>query len=65
MAEQVHAQHAAQKTEQPEPVLVEPVPQDHAMAVSAASDDILDEIDEILETNAAEFVAAYVQKGGE
>lgn len=28
-------------------------------------DDLLDEIDEVLETNAAEFVAAYVQKGGE
>lgn len=28
-------------------------------------DEILDEIDEVLEANAAEFVAAYVQKGGE
>jgi ubiquitin-like protein Pup len=28
-------------------------------------DDLLDEIDEVLEENAEEFVAAYVQKGGE
>ncbi len=28
-------------------------------------DAILDEIDEVLETNAAEFVAGFVQKGGE
>ena len=28
-------------------------------------DDILDEIDEILEENAEEFIKGYVQKGGE
>lgn len=28
-------------------------------------DDILDEIDEVLETNAEEFVKSYVQKGGQ
>jgi prokaryotic ubiquitin-like protein Pup len=28
-------------------------------------DDILDEIDEVLEENAQEFVANYIQKGGE
>ena len=28
-------------------------------------DSILDEIDEVLESNAEEFVRAYVQKGGE
>lgn len=28
-------------------------------------DDLLDEIDEVLETNAEEFVKNYVQKGGE
>ncbi len=31
----------------------------------AELDDLLDEIDEVLETNAEEFVRAYVQKGGE
>ncbi|MCP4791999.1 MAG: ubiquitin-like protein Pup, partial [Actinomycetia bacterium] len=28
-------------------------------------DDLLDEIDSVLETNAEEFVKSYVQKGGE
>jgi ubiquitin-like protein Pup len=28
-------------------------------------DDLLDEIDEVLEENAEEFVKSYVQKGGE
>jgi ubiquitin-like protein Pup len=28
-------------------------------------DSILDEIDEVLESNAEEFVRSYVQKGGE
>ena len=28
-------------------------------------DDLLDEIDEVLETNAEEFVKSYVQKGGQ
>jgi len=28
-------------------------------------DDLLDEIDEVLEDNAEEFVRGYVQKGGE
>tara|TARA_Y100000588_G_scaffold109051_1_gene119570 strand:- start:135 stop:335 length:201 start_codon:yes stop_codon:yes gene_type:complete len=28
-------------------------------------DDLLDEIDGVLETNAEEFVKSYVQKGGE
>jgi ubiquitin-like protein Pup len=28
-------------------------------------DDLLDEIDEVLETNAEDFVKAFVQKGGQ
>ena len=45
---------------------------DEAPAVSekgeklkAELDDLLDEIDEVLEENAEEFVRSYVQKGGE
>jgi ubiquitin-like protein Pup len=40
----------------------------HAAKDSALADgleDILDEIDEVLETNAEEFVKSYVQKGGQ
>jgi ubiquitin-like protein Pup len=31
----------------------------------AELDDLLDEIDEVLESNAEEFVKSYVQKGGQ
>lgn len=33
--------------------------------LKAELDDLLDEIDEVLESNAEEFVKSYVQKGGE
>ena len=34
-------------------------------ALKAELDDLLDEIDEVLETNAEDFVKSYIQKGGE
>jgi prokaryotic ubiquitin-like protein Pup len=34
-------------------------------ALKAELDDLLDEIDDVLESNAEEFVKAYVQKGGQ
>ena len=33
--------------------------------LKAVLDDLLDEIDEVLETNAEDFVKSYVQKGGQ
>ncbi|MDQ1248874.1 MAG: prokaryotic ubiquitin-like protein Pup [Actinomycetota bacterium] len=36
-----------------------------AEARDAEVDALLDEIDDVLETNAEEFVAAFVQKGGQ
>ena len=36
-----------------------------AEKLKAELDDLLDEIDEVLETNAEDFVKSYVQKGGE
>ncbi len=33
--------------------------------LKAEMDDLLDEIDDVLETNAEDFVKSYVQKGGE
>ena len=33
--------------------------------LKAEIDDLLDEIDEVLEDNAEEFVKSYVQKGGQ
>ena len=37
----------------------------HAENLTADLDQLLDEIDSILETNAEDFVNSYVQKGGE
>ena len=48
-----------------------PTEERHASAPDSSSklqadiDDLLDEIDEVLESNAEEFVKNYVQKGGE
>jgi prokaryotic ubiquitin-like protein Pup len=33
--------------------------------IKAELDDLLDEIDQVLETNAEDFVKSYVQKGGQ
>lgn len=33
--------------------------------IKSQLDDLLDEIDEVLETNAEDFVKSYIQKGGE
>ena len=33
--------------------------------LKADLDDLLDEIDEVLETNAEDFVKSYIQKGGQ
>ena len=39
-----------------------PPPPIRARKIKAELDDLLDEIDEVLETNAEDFVKAYVQK---
>jgi ubiquitin-like protein Pup len=39
--------------------------QERQEALSDDVDDILDEIDSVLESNAEEFVRSYVQKGGQ
>lgn len=39
--------------------------QERREKLAAETDDLLDEIDDVLETNAEDFVRAYVQKGGQ
>lgn len=39
--------------------------QERREKLAAETDDILGEIDDVLETNAEDFVRAYVQKGGQ
>lgn len=40
-------------------------PSEQGEKIKAELDELLDEIDEVLEDNAEEFVRSYVQKGGE
>jgi ubiquitin-like protein Pup len=42
-----------------------PVTSERGEKLKAELDDLLDEIDEVLEDNAEEFVRNYVQKGGQ
>ena len=42
-----------------------PAPAKQGEKLKADTDDLLDEIDEVLEDNAEEFVRSYVQKGGQ
>ncbi len=43
----------------------EPVVSETGEKLKSDLDDLLDEIDEVLETNAEDFVKSYIQKGGE
>ena len=60
-----------QKSKQPTTTREEEVSEEVPVAsgqgekLKAELDDLLDEIDEVLEENAEEFVRNYVQKGGE
>ena len=65
MAERQHKQKPApQKTEEVE--VEEQAPStERGEKLKAELDDLLDEIDEVLDANAEEFVRSYVQKGGQ
>lgn len=63
MAERVQKQRA-EASGRDEAVEELPASADHDGKV-AALDELLDEIDGVLEENAAAFVQAYVQKGGQ
>ena len=59
-----------EKRQVPAPVETEkvidvPKPAAKDSALADGLEDILDEIEEFLETNAEEFVKSYVQKGGQ
>ena len=63
MAEREQVRRSApRETESPAPA---GATGESATELKAELDDLLDEIDDVLETNAEEFVKNYVQKGGE
>lgn len=59
------AQKTRTKSEKTEEVEEAPPCQDKGTALKAEMDELLEEIDEVLESNAEEFVRAYIQKGGQ
>ncbi len=65
MAERELKKRSAPHKEEPEVVEDAPASSERGERLKAEIDDLLDEIDEVLEDNAEEFVRNYVQKGGE
>ena len=65
MAEREQKKKQAPARQDEEVVEETPATSEKGEALKAELDDLLDEIDEVLESNAEEFVKAYVQKGGE
>ncbi|MEI7754244.1 MAG: ubiquitin-like protein Pup [Actinomycetota bacterium] len=61
-----HTQRQKQSPSRTEETLDDlPVGVPQGEKLKAELDDLLDEIDDVLETNAEDFVKSYVQKGGE
>ncbi len=57
--------HPQRSHDEEEDLVEAPAATETASAADTDIDDILDEIDEVLESNAEEFVKSFVQKGGE
>lgn len=64
MAERTQKQKATPSRDE-EAVVEDPPVAASGDRLKAELDDLLDEIDEVLETNAEDFVKSYVQKGGQ
>ena len=66
MAEQKHrSKQAPSRRDGAETTEAAPAVSESGEKLKAELDDLLDEIDEVLETNAEDFVKSYVQKGGQ
>ena len=64
MAEREQKRRTA-PSRQEEEVEETPTTSESGEKIKAELDDLLDEIDEVLETNAEDFVRSFVQKGGQ
>lgn len=64
MAEQEHKRKSAPARSE-DSVEEAPATAGQGDKLKAELDDLLDEIDDVLESNAEDFVKSYVQKGGE
>ena len=65
MAERTQKKSTPERTRTEEHVEDAPASSAQGDKLKAELDDPLDEIDEVLESNAEDFVKSYVQKGGQ
>jgi ubiquitin-like protein Pup len=65
MAEREQIKKPAPQRQDEEEIEEAPATSEKGEKLKAELDDLLDEIDDVLETNAEDFVKSYVQKGGE
>lgn len=65
MAERTHKQKQSSGRSDEVVADTSPTVSESGEKLKAELDDLLDEIDEVLETNAEDFVKSYVQKGGQ
>ena len=65
MAEREQIKKTTPTSKETEVDEVAPATSETGEKLKAELDDLLDEIDEVLETNAEEFVKSYIQKGGQ
>jgi prokaryotic ubiquitin-like protein Pup len=63
--DQKHSQHDEEPDETPDLPGGDAAGQDRREKLGDDTDSILDEIDDVLEENAEDFVRAYIQKGGQ
>lgn len=63
--EQIRRSDQTRSTEAESEVESTPAGSDKGEQLKAELDDLLDEIDGVLESNAEDFVKSYVQKGGQ
>jgi ubiquitin-like protein Pup len=65
MAEREQKQRSTSREEETVEVDDAPASSESGDKLKAELDDLLDEIDGVLETNAEDFVKSYIQKGGQ
>jgi prokaryotic ubiquitin-like protein Pup len=65
MAERTHKQRSTTDRSDEQVEHDAPTATQSGEKLKAELDDLLDEIDEVLESNAEDFVKSYVQKGGQ
>lgn len=65
MAESEQSQRKTRRVEETEIENLAPADTAHKAELDSDVDSLLDEIDDVLEVNAEEFVRSFVQKGGQ